>query len=105
MENLLILSSELQSDSVFTSALNSKTSVLNYSDTTTLSQVIDAVGDTGIKRLVLAYHYSGFNKIPFFSTNVSAAECAEDSTYKYFSNLSLDGRSISYTSKSLLVFK
>ena len=96
--NLIIISSDLQRDIAFTSSINNDTTIFNYTTPkpledgsfegtqSTIINVLDTIGSNDIKRVALAYHYSGYYKIPFFSTNVSSAECAEGSTYKYFSN-------------------
>ena len=101
MENFIIISPELQTDVLFTYTLNSNTIAFNYTipkplengslegTQSTPTDVLDTIGTNNIKHLALAYHYNGFNKIPFFS-NSSPVECDENSTYKYFSNDLID---------------
>ena len=95
--NLIIISSDLQTDIMFASSINNDTTIFNYTTPkpledgsfegtqSTIINVLDTIGSNDIKRLALAYHQDGFNKLPFFNDN-SSIELNQESKYKYFSN-------------------
>ena len=97
MKNFIIISPELQYDSLFTSSFNSKTTAFNYTIPkssengspvgiqSTITDVLDTIGTNNIKHLALAYHYSG-DELPFFDDFATS----EPQTYRYFSNNLID---------------